>query len=63
MDEFSRHEVLDRLYVALDGYQRYVMDHPVVTDAPEDDAVRQAVVAAGEALVAAYNAAGDAHLG
>ena len=62
MDEFSRHEVLDRLYVALDSYQGYVMDHPWVTDAPDDDPVKRAVMAAGEALVAAYNAAGEAHL-
>jgi hypothetical protein len=63
LDEYSRHEVLDRLSLALDGLQSHILDHEVVVSMDADDPVKVSVVDAMDALVRAYNAMGDAHLG
>lgn len=62
MDAFSRHEVLDRIYVAVDSFNSHVLDHEAVASLDKDDPVRVAVEAASEALLRAYNAAGEDHL-
>ena len=62
MDDYSRHEVLDRIYVAVDSFHNHVLDHEAIASLAEDDPVRVAVEAAAEALIRAYNAAGEDHL-
>ena len=61
-DDYDRHEVLDRTYVALDHFHEYVIGHRWVESLAQDDEVRHALFAAGEALGAAYNALGKRHL-
>ena len=63
MDDFSRHEVLDRLSLALSGLQDHVLGHEVVEAMSDTDPVRIAAEEALEALVRAYNAMGERHLG
>ena len=62
MDDFSRHEVVDRCWVALDHFNNYVASHDVVEALDEADPVRVAVEAALDALSHAYQAAGAAYL-
>lgn len=62
MDDFSRHEVVDRCYVALDHFSTYVASHDVVEALDEADPVRVAVEAALDALSHAYQAAGAAYI-
>ena len=63
MDEFSRHEVLDRIHVALASFEDHVVGHAVLEAADDADPVKAAVLEAYEALARAYQAAGDAYLG
>lgn len=62
MDTFSRHEVVDRCWVALDHFATYVVGHEVVEALADDDDVKVALVAAEEALSRAYQAAGAAYM-
>jgi len=62
MDAFSRHEVVDRCWVALDHFATYVVGHEVVEALADDDDLKVAVVAAEEALSRAYQAAGAAYM-
>ncbi len=62
MDDFSDHELVDRLYIAADFFSNYVMDHDVVAAMDDADAVKVALVAAMDALSAAYQAAGNNYL-
>ena len=62
MDDFSDHELVDRCYIAADFFSNYVMDHDVVKAMDDADAVKVALVAAMDALAAAYQAAGGDHL-
>ena len=63
MDAYSRHEVLDRLSVALASYEDHVVGHAVVEAADDADPVKAAVLEAYETLARAYQAAGEAYLG
>jgi hypothetical protein len=58
MDDYGKHEVLDRCYVFHDSYVNYVLEH--VSD--DDVEVKRAVQAAADALWEAYQAAGAAYL-
>lgn len=60
MDSYGRHEVVDRCYVALDGFATYVVGHEVVEGLDDDHPVKVAVNAALDALSDAYQAAGGA---
>ena len=62
MDDYSNHEVLDRISLALSGLQDHVLGHDVVEGMQDTDPVRIALEEAFEALVRAYNAMGDRHL-
>ena len=62
LDAYSAHEVLDRTYVVLDHFHEYVIDHEWVQQLAEDDEVRAALMAAEDALAAAYSAVGKRHL-
>ena len=62
LDDYSAHEVLDRTYVLLDEFYAHVLRHEWVRELAEDDEVRHALVAAGNALSDAYNAVGKRHL-
>lgn len=62
MDDFSDHELVDRCYIAADFFSNYVMDHDVVKAMDDADAVKVALVAAMDALAAAYQAAGGDYL-
>lgn len=62
LDDYSAHEVLDRTYVLLEEFCVHVLRHDWVTALPDDDEVLHALLAAGEALSAAYSAVGNRHL-
>lgn len=62
MDDYSRHEVLDRVSVVADGFSRNVLDHEWVDSLDPEDSVRLALEAAAEALADAYQAVGLVHL-
>ena len=62
MDDYGKHEVLDRISVSLAQFHSFVVEHAVVESLSDEDPVKAAVLAAEKALVEAYQAAGIAYL-
>lgn len=62
VDEFYEHELLDRAYVVLDQFYKYVLEHEAAEAMALDDEVRKSLEDAGDALVRAYNSLGARYL-
>ena len=62
IDEFHEHELLDRTYVVLDQFFKYVLEHEAAEAMAQDDEVRKSLEEAGDALVRAYNLLGERYL-
>ena len=43
VDEFYEHELLDRTYVVLDQFYRYVLEHEAAEAMPLNDEVRKSL--------------------
>ena len=63
VDEFLEHELLDRTYLFLDQFHRYVLENEAVEQLPIDDELLAALEAVGEALAGAYKLLGERYLG
>ena len=60
IDEFHEHELLDRTYVVLDQFFKYVLEHEAAEAMAQDDEVRKSPEAGTP--VRAYNLLGERYL-